>query len=172
MSALKIIMLFGLSLALLACTADYKIIQNTHSTLSIRDTYYVSTPENGQYDGKPYLNSGVMTRDILFAGLIERGAKGIKGQQVSREQAVEDAQKHQCTRVMYPEILHWEDRATEWSGIRDKVKVAIDIIDTHNGKVLDSTILNLTGTWWTMGGLHPQDLIEEASDGYFKRLFD
>jgi hypothetical protein len=26
-----------------------------------------------------------------------------------------------------PEILHWEDRATEWSGIPDKIEVKISI---------------------------------------------
>ncbi|WP_087870435.1 hypothetical protein [Bathymodiolus platifrons methanotrophic gill symbiont] len=30
---------------------------------------------------------------------------------------------------------------------------------------------NLVGTWCTLGGLHPQDMVNEAVKEYFKKVF-
>lgn len=59
-----------------------------------------------------------------------------------------------------PEILHWEDRATEWSGIPDRLEVKLSIFD-GNKKELASTIITGKSKWATLGGDHPQDLLPE-----------
>ena len=168
---MKSIVIVCLLLTLSACTANYQIIRHDHVPLATTDTYYVATPANGRYNEIRYDNSGEMTRDILISGLVKRGIRATGGLSGTKDAAMADAKTQQCNRLVYSTILHWEDRATEWSGIRDKAKVAIDIIDTESGKTLDNTVLDLTGTWWTLGGLHPQDLVEEASEDYFNQLF-
>lgn len=49
-----------------ACTAKYDVIRHDDKQLSINDSYYISTPKDGKYNGENYINSGEMTRDALF----------------------------------------------------------------------------------------------------------
>ncbi len=70
-----------------------------------------------------------------------------------------------------PEILHWEDRATEWSGIPDKIKIQISVYDGQALEKLASTIISGTSRWATFGGDHPQDLLSEPLNRYVESLY-
>jgi hypothetical protein len=159
------------TLMLSACTANYQVIRHDSKPLAATEAYYIATPVNGRYDTINYANSGTMTRDLLFAGLTERGIRAAHGTASQKDDALAEARQQGFNRLIYPTILHWEDRATEWSGLRDRAKIDIEIIDTATNRQLDHTVLDLVGTWWTMGGLHPQDLVEEAMEDYFGKLF-
>ena len=41
-----------------------------------------------------------------------------------------------------PDILHWEDRATEWSGIPDKIELKISIYDVTLGSEIASAVVS------------------------------
>jgi hypothetical protein len=43
--------------------------------------------------------------------------------------------------LVYPTILHWEDRTTEWSALPDRVEVKIDLNETATVKLLDSIVI-------------------------------
>lgn len=70
-----------------------------------------------------------------------------------------------------PEILHWEDRATEWSGIPDKIQVKISIYEGKTWKEVASTIISGKSKWATFGGDHPQDLLPEPLNKYVESLY-
>jgi len=70
-----------------------------------------------------------------------------------------------------PEILHWEERATEWSGKPDKIEVKISIYDNLTLKELASTIISGKSKWATFGGDHPQDLLDEPISAYVRSLY-
>ncbi len=168
---IKIISIAYMCLLLTDCTANYQITRHEYQRLSKTDSYYIALPENGRYGTINYPNSGAATRDILFSGFVSRGIPAMLGTKTQKNDALVDAQTQHFNRLVYPVILHWEDRATEWSGLRDRAKINIEVIDIETGETLDSTLLDLTGTWWTFGGLHPQNLVEEASVDYFEELF-
>jgi len=69
------------------------------------------------------------------------------------------------------EILHWEDRATEWSGLPDRIEIKISVYDTHSGAELASSILSARSKWATFGGDHPQDLLPEPVKQYVESLY-
>jgi hypothetical protein len=73
--------------------------------------------------------------------------------------------------LVYPTILHWEDRATEWSGIPDRVEIKIEIIGATTGKGLDSAIIKGKSGLATFGGDHPQDLLPKPVEDYVSGLF-
>ena len=60
-----------------------------------------------------------------------------------------------------PQILHWEDRATEWSGISDKVEVRLSVYDAATRELIASQVIAGSSSFWTFGGDHPQDLLPE-----------
>ena len=70
-----------------------------------------------------------------------------------------------------PEILHWKDRATEWSGIPDKIEVKLSVYESNSEKELASTVLSGKSKWATFGGDHPQDLLAEPLNKYIGTLY-
>ena len=117
-------------------------------------------------------NSGSMTRDALFSELSRLGVKAVREMNVlDKNKSLEVAKQKQCDVLIYPTILHWEDRATEWSGLRDRARIQVELIDTETDATIDNTTLDLVGTWWTFGGLHPQDMVNESVEDYFRQLF-
>ena len=70
-----------------------------------------------------------------------------------------------------PEILHWEDRNTEWSGIKDKIEIKLVVYDAATGNELASTIIAGKIKWATFGGDHPQDLLPEPLKRYVESLY-
>jgi hypothetical protein len=70
-----------------------------------------------------------------------------------------------------PDILHWEDRATEWSGIPDRIEIKISVYDAISGAELASSIVSGKSKWGTFGGDHPQDLLPEPVNKYVESLY-
>ena len=87
------------------------------------------------------------------------------------KQALTTANNSGYTYLIYPEIIHWEDRATEWSGKRDRVIVKVTLSDVATGETIDSGILKGTSKWGTFGGDHPEDLLAEPLKNYASSLF-
>lgn len=69
-----------------------------------------------------------------------------------------------------PEILHWEDRATEWSGIPDKVEIKISVFDKRQTE-LASTLISGKSKWVSPGGDHLQDLLAEPLNRCIESLY-
>jgi len=62
---------------------------------------------------------------------------------------------------VYPQIVHWSDRATEWSGIPDRITLNMTIYDVTTGTVLNRQEIKASSRWATFGGDHPQELLPE-----------
>jgi len=73
--------------------------------------------------------------------------------------------------LVFSTILEWEDRATEWSMIPDKVSVKIVVFNVKTEERLSSTIVKGKSGWATFGGDHPQDLLPEPIEQYTDSLF-
>jgi hypothetical protein len=78
---------------------------------------------------------------------------------------------HDCADSHQSTILHWEDRATEWSGIPDKVEIRIDVIESARGDTIDSAIVKRKSGLATFGGDHPQDLLPKPVEDYVASLY-
>jgi len=85
--------------------------------------------------------------------------------------AVEAARMKRCTYLIIPKITHWEDRATEWSGIRDKMELFVKVIRVEDGVELRSAEIKGKSSWATFGGDHPQDLLKEPVAEFAVSLF-
>ena len=158
---------------LTACTAKYDIVRDKSKQLSMDQSFYVSQPKDGYYGEINYKKSGAMTRDAFYNELakLEVQAEKEEGFQ-GKETSLANAKAKGFDILMFSTILHWEDRATEWSGKRDRANIKIELIDTQTESIVDSTLFNLVGTWWTFGGLHPQDMVNETTEAYFQQLFE
>lgn len=152
------------------CASTYK-----HSTLAepstklVRGkTVLIATPANGFYESKEYQNSGKMTAFAVRAAFARFASSTTISPDCKALSCLERNPSHDYYAV--PEILHWEDRATEWSGIPDRMEVKISIFDT-NGKEVASAIISGKSKWATFGGDHPQDLLPEPMNKYVESLY-
>jgi hypothetical protein len=91
------------------------------------------------------------------------------------KQAVKDGVRAvgQTTRETTGAIGHpaWEDRATEWSGIPDKITIKYSVYEVETGKPLASSITAASSKWGTLGGDHPQELLPVPTQQFVDKLF-
>jgi hypothetical protein len=165
-----------IAMSVLACADTARITQDSSYgkiTLNKSSIVYVSLPKDGQYGDQRYSGSGQSVTTIIRSSLLKHLVRVDEGVKVETyKQAVANAQSNSVDYLFFPMILHWEDRATEWSGIPDKVQVKIIIIDMKTSETISSTTIDGSSGIATFGGDHPQDLlpgpVTKFVDGLFK----
>lgn len=160
-----------ISILATGCTAKYaqQDVSVSQEKLDRQMPITIATPADGRYETKPYPASGVMTAAAVKAAFSHYS---------NRVTVVESCRELSCLEqhsssgyYVVPEILHWEDRATEWSGIPDKIEVKLTIYDTTGTEPLESTILSGKSKWATFGGDHPQDLLDKPIAEYVRAQY-
>ena len=72
---------------------------------------------------------------------------------------------------VWPKILHWEERATEWSGKPDRIEIQITVYDARTKQQIAKSSYTGKSKWATFGGDHPQDLLPEPTNAYVSSLY-
>ncbi|MBQ4488863.1 MAG: DUF4823 domain-containing protein [Ruminobacter sp.] len=73
--------------------------------------------------------------------------------------------------LIFGNINNWEDHATEWNGIPDRINIDIKLYDVASGNVLAEEHFMSSSKWATFGGDHPQDLLAKPIIDIFKKWF-
>ena len=113
-----------------------------------------------------------MTSQAIATALYGQNAKNVVAKKVeSLKDAFSSARKRGMAYVFEPIILHWEDRATEWSSKFDRITLRFAVYDSGTKKRLASTTARASSKWTTFGGDHPQDLLPVPTRRFVKQLF-
>lgn len=160
---------------LLAGCADTHQTQNlvaSGTRLSPGDAVYIGISADGVYGDQNYAGSGLTTSQILKAAFLQwtDRVKVAEGRAAFQE-AIEAGRGLSYDYLVYPTILHWEDRATEWSGIPDRVEVKVVLVDLATGQTLESAIIKGKSGLATFGGDHPQDLLPGPMTDFVATLY-
>lgn len=157
-----------------ACADAHQVIRApkpTAPSIARTESFYVSVPKDGAFGSQLYYRSGDMTTDTILAAFARKGVRAERGVALDTVSAgIEAARARNASFLIFPTILHWEDRATEWSGKPDKVEVKIDVVDARTGITFDTALITGTSGLATFGGDHPQDLLPEPIAGYVDDL--
>lgn len=132
----------------------------------------IAVPADGHYETQTYKGSGESTAESVnraFAPYLDTTMLTTPAE--AQEAALADSQKQGCVYLLYSQILHWEDRATEWSGKPDRAALKLMVLSVPDGKVLDDMIFHAKSSLWTFGGDHPQDLLYKPLKQYASELF-
>lgn len=165
--------LFFIALTLLSgCAATYKNtpLTKTNSKLVRGTPVLIATPANGHFGATVYANSGKMTALAVRGAFAQFAATTSVNSGCEKLECLEQSHGGGSIYYVVPEILHWEDRATEWSGRPDRIEVKLSVFDTV-GQELASTIFTGKSKWATFGGDHPQDLLTEPLNQYIETLY-
>lgn len=162
-------------ISLVGCADTHQIVKldnNNFTKLKSNHSIYISVPKDGAYGNNYYNGSGINTAQIIHSSFSIMARDIEQGTEYEPfKTAIESANQKGHKYLIYPTILHWEDRATEWSGIPDKVEVKIEIIDVKTQKTITGSIIKGSSGVATFGGDHPQDLLREPISKYVKSLY-
>ena len=167
------ILLLAISVA--GCSAKYRVdsIEKPSAKLSPDTGFYVILPADGSFEEQTYEQSGTYVAEAIRVALLKHVRKAVIGSARggNLSSAMDHAKQAGLAYVFQPTILHWEDRATEWSGITDKITLKYQVIDVRSGSELSSTTARASSKWGTFGGDHPQDLLPEPTKHFVDQLF-
>ena len=161
------------TLIMSGCVASYK--QNSLSQPSAKllkgKSVIISTPSNGSYENKTYVASGIMTANAT-RDAFAKFSNNIKVIAVCSDiSCLKKTSSADFDYYVIPEILHWEDRNTEWSGISDKLEIKVSVYEGKSWNELASTIISGKRKFMTFGGDHPQDLLPKPLNMYIESLY-
>ena len=163
------------AILLLSCTAHFQQIDITskpQAKLDSQGKVLISTSQDGRYGTINYSESGQMTsKAIMKAFARHTKHASITNTCSSIDSCLSEAKENGYSYLVYPEILHWEERATEWSGKPDRIEVKLTLFTIDNGEIVYSAILSGRSRWLTLKWDHPQDLLPSPMNTYASSLY-
>ncbi len=132
----------------------------------------VEIANDGTYGKIVYTGSGQILSQMIYNSLskhLRRASMARKFEDLDSLLEKTDPSKVQY--IVYPTILHWEDRNTPWSGLLDRVNVRIEIIDVLLRKTVNSVNIEATNRWFTMVNDPPEVLLKKPIEDYVSSLF-
>ncbi len=131
----------------------------------------ISVPADGSYGNKKYPGSGRMTTNAVRSAFSKRALNVDVTTDCHGENCLSTLDKQGFGYYVKPEILHWEDRNTEWSGKPDKIEIQLVIYDLNTQKPVASTNFAGESKWASFGGDHPQDLLSQPTQKYVDSIY-
>jgi hypothetical protein len=133
---------------------------------------YIATPFDASYKKKVAQGSGKQTSQALAVAFGRYGRSVYTGKlPEGLTEALESARKYNVDYLVYPNIINWEDHDTEWSGVRDRLEIKIDLIEAGTGEVAFSREISSIGKWMTDGGETPGDLLATPCEEFVNALY-
>ena len=145
--------------ALGACTASYqeRATGGTEASsvkLDPTRSVMVAIPANGAYGNKGYQGTGQLVAQKTSAAF-SRYARRVEiapPKVHDLDMLLMRARAANADYLAIPSINHWEQRATEWSGIPSRVTLTLAIVDVRTGKELHSSLLESQSAIMTLYG--------------------
>jgi hypothetical protein len=167
--------LYVITLAALlsACASTYKheVVSNPSAKLERGKAVLISTPKNGFYEREEYPSSGKHTAAATQAAFARFANRVVVSSSCADLPCLQVEGKQSYAYFVVPEILHWEDRATEWSGKPDRIEVKLIVFDAQTTVAIASIVISGKSKWASFGGDHPQDLLPEPLKQYVESLY-
>jgi hypothetical protein len=172
-SAIRLLVTFTCTVmvGLSACTASYQQretggLDASSARLDAGKSVFVSVSPDGQYGNRTYPGTGrtvAQRAAAAFSRYVRRVEVG-GGPASSRDELLAAARQAGAGYLVIPNITHWEQRATEWSGIPSRVSMSLTVVDTQTGAEVRSALLESRSAVMTMIRPNPDNLAQEMID--------
>jgi Domain of unknown function (DUF4823) len=158
------------------CSHTYEVTSGSQAgeshALSRDSGVLVGVPADGRYEDQSYDGSGQMVGNAIVKAFLPYTSNVRSAEpEATHDELIEAAGDQGIPYVLLPEILHWEERATEWSGRRDRIEVRLDLINASTNDTLDTAVISGKSRLMTFGGDHPQDLLRVPLEEYASEVF-
>ncbi|WP_447738967.1 DUF4823 domain-containing protein [Aeromonas veronii] len=161
------------SLLAAGCSSTYQQsdVQAITQKLDATQGVLISQPQDGSYETTQYQNSGQMTAQAIYAAFSKKAHYVELTTRCHGNTCLNTITPTEFRYYVKPVILHWEERATEWSGKPDVIEIQVVIYDTQSKKSIANSSFKGKSKWLTFGGDHPQDLLAEPAGKYVNSLY-
>lgn len=166
------------ALSLGGCTSTYQQRETSGTeTSSVRldpsKGVFVSVTADGRLGGKTYGGTGQLVAQKTaasfsrYARRVETGGSPTS----SRVELLAATHKAGAGYLVVPTISHWEQRATEWSGIPSRVSIGLAIIDAETGLEVRSSLLESRSAIMTFVRPSTDQLAQHLLDENISELY-
>ena len=174
-AALILIILAMLTL-LSGCADTHNLVRSNPvgvaAKLTSKDSFYIAVSKDVVYGDDKNEGSGLTLSQILQSSVVKRARRVEIGTvHKSFDDALLYARSKSFKYLIYPTILHWEDHATEWNGVADKVEVKVEVVESATDIIVDTAIISGRSGIATFGGDKPQDLLPIPVEEFISSLF-
>lgn len=160
-----------------ACADRHNVVRTPSSSqpsaaIAQGGTAYIAVAQDGRYGNQVYTGSAATTAQVVssaFAPYMRSITVSPKTEDF--DQALRSARAGNFVYMIYPQILQWEDRATEWSMKPDVASVKVTVVNAKTGEVINSAVINGKSGLATFGGDKPQDLLPKPMAEYAASVF-
>ncbi|CAJ1772923.1 hypothetical protein LMCDFJHI_00591 [Aeromonas salmonicida] len=163
--------LFSLLAVGYSSTYQQANVQTMTNKLDASQGVLISQPQDGSYETTQYQNSGQMTAQAIYTAFSKKAHRVEITTSCHGDPCLTNIEPTQFRYYVKPVILHWEERATEWSGKPDVIEIQVVIYDTLSKKSIANSSFKGKSKWATFGGDHPQDLLPEPTEKYVNALY-
>ncbi len=139
---------------------------------SSSDAFCVMVATDGAYGGEIYAGSGRTVSNRILYVIRQRHPITQLVETIDEDQAIHLCAAKGANYILSPLILHWEDRATNWSGMRDHIKIEIRLIKVAPKIFVRSAIFEARNSWFTFVNDDPSELIDESFDQVIANLIE
>jgi hypothetical protein len=166
------------TLGLAACSSSYEKRETAGTEASsVRldpgKSILIAVSADGQYGSRAYLGTGRVVAQKAAAAF-SRYARQVEISNIrptERDALLVAARKAGSGYLILPTIAHWEQRATEWSGVPSRVSIDVAIVDVGTGTDLRSGLLESRSARMTLVRPNPDALAEHLLDDYVAGLY-
>jgi len=127
---------------------------------------YVMQAKDGAYGDIKYNGSGLNVSRRILSILRKVQPLAQLVEETNETDAAKNAKEKGASYLIVPDLLHWEDRATEWSGYRDKVQIELRLLSLDPLDVISSQDYSTTNNSITFLNTKPEDLLDERFEEF------
>lgn len=130
----------------------------------------IATPADATYGEKQYPGSGLKTATSFQAAF----ADFTPNASVAYDCRDVDCLKTKAAEARYlvvPRIVHWEDRATQWSGTPDRIEVHVSVYERSSGRELNAAMLSSKASSFAFTDQAPERLLAKLVKPFVRSLF-
>jgi uncharacterized protein YceK len=159
-------------LLLAGCTSVKSVdTVSTKAILERSGSALIGVSQDGRYNATVYHGSGQLVSSLVLTAFAPHLSKVEIGKQwPDQEAALAEARERAARYLILPNIVHWEDRATAWSGLPDRATVLLTLFDVETGAVLDTATIDGRSAIMTLLSETPQDLLREPIKQYARQV--
>ena len=170
----RLVLIASISLAFAGCFAKREIVPGAQmigdSAVAKADTVAIMLPKDGSYNGTVYAGSGKMVAAKIKQATFGKVQASEIVETTNQKDAVTYCKDKGIRFLVQPSILHWEDRATNWSGMRDFIKIEVLLVNPRDSSTVNSIMFNASSSWWTLVNTPPEDMLDESFDVAIQKL--
>lgn len=159
-----------------ACTASYNVQslsgQSNRAALDRSAAVFVAVPKDGVYESTNYPGSGQTVTEAVAAAFSTVAPSVTPGEQVqSLEKDFSAATNAKATYLVVPLITHWEQRATQWSGIPSRMTIRLSVYNVKSKALINATLVEGRSRIMSFTSTSPESLLRDPLKGYVNKLY-